>query len=45
MLGKTLGLDKGVTAPALSLSLEDPQPAEDGTVEVREKYVYVGNVV
>jgi hypothetical protein len=45
MLGKTLALDRGVTAPALALSLEDPQPAEDGSVEVKDKYVYVGNVV
>ncbi len=45
MLGKLLPLDKGVTAAALALSLEDPQPAEDGSVEVREKYVYIPNVV
>ena len=32
MLGKTLPLDKGVTGGAFSLSLDDPQPAEDGTV-------------
>lgn len=45
MQGKQLPLDKGVTAAALSLSLEDPQPAEDGTVEVKDKYVYIPNVV
>ena len=32
MLGKQLPLDKGVTAAALALSLDDPQPNEDGTV-------------
>lgn len=32
MFGKLLPLDKGVTAAALTLSLDDPQPAEDGTV-------------
>lgn len=32
MLGKTLALDKGVTGGAFNLSLDDPQPAEDGTV-------------
>ena len=45
MFGKLLPLDKGVTAAALSLSLDDPQPAEDGTVEVKDKYVYISNVV
>ena len=32
MLGKQLPLDKGVTVAALALSLDDPQPNEDGTV-------------
>ena len=45
MHGKQLPLDKGVTAAALSLSLDDPQPAQDGTVEVKDKYVYIPNVV
>jgi hypothetical protein len=45
MLGKTLPLDKGVTAAALALSLEEPVAAEDGTVEAKEKYVYIPNVV
>lgn len=45
MHGKLLPLDKGVTATALSLSLDDPQPAEDGTVQVKDKYVYIPNVV
>lgn len=45
MLGKQLPLDKGVTAAALALSLDDPQPNEDGTVEVKDKYVYIPNVV
>lgn len=45
MVGKTLPLDKGVSAAALNLSLDDPQPNEDGVVDVKEKYVYVPNVV
>jgi hypothetical protein len=45
MLGKQLPLDKGVTAAALALSLDDPQPNEDGTVEVKDKYIYIPNVV
>lgn len=45
MQGKTLPLDKGVSAAAFALSLDDPVPAEDGTVEHKEKYVYVPNVV
>lgn len=45
MFGKLLPLEKGVTAAALALSLDDPQPAEDGTVEVKDKYVYIPNVV
>ena len=32
MLNKTLPLDKGVTGGAFALSLDDPVPAEDGTV-------------
>jgi hypothetical protein len=32
MHGKTLPLDKGVSAAAFALSLDDPVPAEDGTV-------------
>jgi len=45
MLNQTLLLDKGVTGGAFALSLDDPVPAEDGTVEVKEKYVYIPNVV
>lgn len=45
MLGQTLPLDKGVTAAALNLSLDDPVPNEDGSVEVKDKYVYIPNVV
>jgi hypothetical protein len=45
MLNKTLSLDKGVTGGALALSLDEPVPGEDGTVEVKEKYVYIPNVV
>lgn len=45
MIGKTLPLDKGVSAAALSLSLADPQPNEEGVVEVKDKYVYIPNVV
>ena len=44
MLGQLLALDKGVTGPAFNLSLDDPQPGEDGTVEVKDKYVYIPNV-
>lgn len=32
MLNQTLALDKGVTGGAFALSLDDPVPAEDGTV-------------
>ena len=45
MLNQTLLLDKGVTGGAFALSLDDPLPAEDGTVEVKDKYVYIPNVV
>lgn len=45
MLAKTLPLDKGVTAAALSLSLDDPVPNEEGVVEQKDKYVYIPNVV
>ena len=45
MLGKTLLLDKGVTGGAFSLSLDDPVPNEEGNVEVKDKYVYIPNVV
>ena len=45
MTGKTLLLDKGVTGGAFSLSLDDPVPNEEGNVEVKDKYVYIPNVV
>ena len=50
MIGKTLPLDKGVTAKAFQLSLEDPpeQIGEDGQPipqEKKEKCVYIPNVV
>ena len=45
MLGKTLLLDKGVTGTAFSLSIDDPVAGEDGNVEVKDKYVYIPNVV
>jgi hypothetical protein len=45
MLAKTLPLDKGVTAAALSLSLDDAVPNEEGVVEQKDKYVYIPNVV
>lgn len=45
MHGKTLPLDKGVTGGALSLSLDDPQPNEEGVVEAKDKYIYIPNVV
>ena len=45
MLHQTLLVDKGVTGGALPLSLDDPLPAEDGSIEVKNKYVYIQNVV
>lgn len=44
MLGKTLALDKGVTGGAFTLSLDDPQPNEEGVVEAKDKYVYIPKV-
>jgi len=45
MLKKTLLLDKGVTGGAFALSLDDPVPNEEGNIEVKEKCVYIPNVV
>lgn len=41
MIGKTLPVDKGVTAEAFSLSLEEPAEGE----EKKKKFVYVPDVI
>ncbi len=52
MIGKTLPLDKGVTAEAFQLSLEEAPPSSEEkktdppqVEEKKKKYVYVPDVI